>query len=214
MRPCSVFVAVLTLMLMAGCPSTGRQSLSQPLPIETAGAYTHPASGISLPPSVGPFRRVSILRYDVQGSDVSAGYNLPDPLHPATATVYVYPAPRVTAIGSPPEVVAQARTAMMQREFDARVEEILRSHAASKLIEVKSVTLVQAGRTYPGVMATFEYEEVFASRRQLLSSRLYLFGYIDGQWDVAYRFSYPKDSDLSGRIDQFMKDWAWMPAGS
>jgi len=49
---------------------------NQPESMAIRGAYVHSASKITMPEGVAGFRRDSISRYDVDGLDVSAAYNL------------------------------------------------------------------------------------------------------------------------------------------
>lgn len=75
--------------------------LAQPERLAVRGAYVHTASGITMPESIAGFQRDAVFRYDEDGLDVSAGYNLVTPSQHIAATVYVYPAPSLVSIGSP-----------------------------------------------------------------------------------------------------------------
>jgi hypothetical protein len=61
---------------LCGCPTTHTQYLPQPRRLAIQGAYVHTASRIVMPETVAGFRRVNVQQYDVDGFDVSAGYNL------------------------------------------------------------------------------------------------------------------------------------------
>ena len=127
-----VLFALLSISLV-GCPARPRP-LAQPQTILTEGSYTH-RSGMTFPLAVEGFRRSIVQRYDQEGLDVSAGYDLYDPSHKIAATVYVYPAPSLVSIGSPPEVVETAHARLAKNEFEARKREILQSHPWSRLID-------------------------------------------------------------------------------
>jgi len=206
-------IAGMSLLLL-GCPSMRPKYLSQPASVDATGSYTHAASGMVFPDALGDFRRTSISRYDAEGLDVSAGYDLFAPPRVIAATVYVYPAPPLVSIGSPPEVVATARANLCQREFESRKQEILQSHPGAKLIEERAVSVVRAGGTHSGRMAAFEYEDIFAHQRQPVAARVYLFCYVGGKWVVKYRFSYPKSFDASKDIEDFMRSLSWTLASS
>jgi hypothetical protein len=206
-------IAGMSLLLL-GCPTMQPKYLSQPAAVEATGSYTHSASGMVFPDAVGDFRRTSIRRYDAEGLDVSARYDLVAPPRAVAATVYVYPAPPLVSIGSPQEVVATARANLCQREFETRKQEVLQSHAGAKLVEERAISLVQAGETRSGRMAAFEYEDVFAHQRQAVAARVYLFCYVGGKWVVKYRFSYPKSFDATKEIEEFMRSLSWTVASS
>src|SRR5688572_5900640 len=95
-------------ILLIGCPARP-QPLDQPHIILAEGAYVHEKSGMTFPIAVGDFQRGAVQRYDREGLDVSAGYNLFDSRRQIIATVYVYPAPSLLSIGSPPQTVDSAR---------------------------------------------------------------------------------------------------------
>jgi len=71
---------------------------------------------MTYPMSVNEFRRAEIIRYKEDGTDESAGYNYLRPMNEIAATVYVFPSPSVTSIGSPQYVVAETRS--YPRDFD------------------------------------------------------------------------------------------------
>ena len=125
-RLAAVFLLVPLLILLVGCPARPRP-LNQPQAIFADGAYTHEKSGMTFPLAVGDFQRGTVLRYDQDGLDVSVGYNLSGEKQAIIATVYVYPAPPLVSIGSPPEILASARSFLAKNEFEAKK----RGHAAA-----------------------------------------------------------------------------------
>jgi hypothetical protein len=114
-----VFLLFPLCFLLVGCPSHSRP-LNKPQEIFSEGAYTHEKSGMTFPLGVAEYRRVGIQRYDQEGLDISASYNLEDGRHQIAATVYVYPAPSLALIGSSPETIALARSHLSKQEFEAR----------------------------------------------------------------------------------------------
>jgi hypothetical protein len=161
------------------------------------------------PPTVGAFQRVALSRYDSQGLDVSAGYNLPAFAGGIAATVYVYPAPSLVSIGSPPGVVASARATLCQSEFERGKREVLGAHAGGRLLGEKDVVLLQGGTNFSGRAATFEYDGLFAGQHQPVSSELYVFCYIGGSWTIKYRFTYARTFDATEAISAFMRTLSW-----
>ena len=161
------------------------------------------------PVSVGDFQRVSLVRYDADGLDVSAGYNLVTSLDGIVATVYVYPAPSLVSIGSPSEAVASARTTLCDSEFERRKREIISTHPGANLIAQQDVASPQGSEAVPGKMAAYEFEDVFWNKRQSLQSELYVYCYVGGKWAFEYRFTSPKSSSAADMIPAFMKALTW-----
>src|SRR5437016_6126494 len=141
--------ATLTCILalsLCGCPSS-RQPLQSPVAFESE---RHAASGINFPQRVAAFQRTRILRYDKAGDDIGANYDSTDRLLRLFGTVYVYPSPPITSIGSPPEVINQARSHLSQQEFERTKSEILKEHPDAKLIEQREATHSESGTDYHG----------------------------------------------------------------
>jgi len=190
-------------------PSVQAQYLSTPEFIQRKEVYTHPASGMKFPVRVGGFQRVTLFRYDLQERDVSAGYNLITSTCAIAATIYVYPTPSPVSTGAPPETIANTRARLLEAEFTTRKQEILDSHPGARLIQEENIGLPQRGKTYSGMMATFEFEGIFGGQDNALLSNLYLFCNVDGEWIIKYRFTYPKNVNASKEIEGFMKSLKW-----
>jgi hypothetical protein len=206
-------VPAAAVLVLCGCPSMQTRSLAQPERVAVRGAYVHSASKITMPESIAGFQRDNVSRYDADSLDVSGGYNLVTPSHRIAATVYVYPSPSLTSIGSPPDVVAGARARLAEGEFEARKQEIRQAHPGAILVQQREMSRTQSGQSHAGKFAIFEYEEVFAGSRTRLRSRLYLFCYVGGKWTVKYRFTHPKSEDADREIQGFIEKWSWYGEG-
>ena len=119
----------------------------------------------------------------------------------------------LVSIGSPSEVVAGARAHLTEGEFERRKQEIQHAHPGATLIEQRATVRTESGRSYPGKLAIFEYEDVFAGSRISVRSHLCVFCYIGDKWAVAYRFTYPKTEDADREIQEFIKKWSWYGTG-
>src|SRR5258708_28298148 len=137
-----------------------------------------------MPERVADFQRDLVLRYDADGLDVSAGYNLVSASQRIAATVYVYPAPSLVSIGSPPNVVAGARARLTEGELERRKLEIQQTHPGATLIRQRDTARTESGRSYPGKVAIFEYDDVFAGSRTRVLAHLYLFCYVCIKWAI------------------------------
>src|SRR5262249_5914122 len=170
------------------------------------GVYVHAPSAMAFPPTVGAFHRAAILQYDEEGRDVSVGYEYRGSDGRIAATVYVYPAPSLTSIGSSESVVAEERARLMEREFNARKREVLSVTPDARLVAEGETILRQGRMSYAGRRAEFVLERVFSGQRQRLGSELYIFGYVGGEWIVKYRFTYPVALDAADHIAVLMRD--------
>lgn len=200
-------ILLLSLVLI-GCPARPRP-LDQPQLIVAHGAYVHEKSGMTFPIAVGDFQRATVQRYDQDGLDVSAGYNLFDAKRQIIATVYVYPAPSLVSIGSSPETVESARSFLTRQEFEARKREILQPRPGAKLVEDTEISIAIGGAVRVGRMATFEFEEKFAGKKQPLRSHLCMFSYIGGKWALKYRITYPTYLESTHEIDTILEGVPW-----
>jgi hypothetical protein len=203
----------ITVLLMAvtlfGCPTMRPNNLVRPEIIKAEDTYTHAASGMIFPLTIGDFKRSKVIRYDAEGLDMSAGYDSATAAGPLSATVYVYPAQSLVSIESPPDVIVAARNRLAQNEFEARKREIMQFRPGVVMIEERDVSLQQGNTSYSGRMATFEYQEMFAGQRQLLHSHLYVYCYVGGKWVIKYRFTHPRFFDATKEMNEFMKNLSW-----
>jgi hypothetical protein len=127
------------------------------------------------------------------------------------ATVYVFPSPRVTSIGSPQNVVAEARSLVCQQQFKAIEREVTTAHSDAALTADGPFTLAQGQNTHDGFKASYALTNARFFGRQNVASRsdAYVFCFAGGKWTVEYRFDYPRDFDAAPLIGDFMRDLTW-----
>lgn len=203
----ALLIVPLSLLLTA-CPARPRP-LNQPQAIFSEGAYAHQKSGMTFPIAIGEFHRGSIQHYDQDGLDVGVSYNLLDDRRQIIATVYVYPAPPLVSIGSPPETVASARAYLSNQEFEARKREALQPRPGARLIEDTEISIPVGGTVRTGRMATFEYDENFLGKKQSLRSHLCMFNFVGGKWALKFRISYPRHLEVTREIDSILQGVPW-----
>jgi hypothetical protein len=206
-------IPAVAALVLCGCRSTDARSLSQPEQVAVRGVYVHSASKIKFPEDVAGFRRGAVTRYDADGLDVSGAYNLVTSSHRVAATVYVYPSPSLTSIGSPPEVVARARAHLADSEFERRKQEIQHAHPGAVMVEQRDISRAESGKQYAGKLAVFEFDDAFGDSKVPVRSRLYLFCYVGGYWTVKYRFTHPKSENADREIEEFIQKWSWYGEG-
>lgn len=196
------------LLILIGCPARPRP-LDQPQAIIADGAFIHDKSGMTFPIAVGEFQRGMLQRYDQDGLDMSVGYNLYDSRRRIITTVYVYPAPPLISIGSPPETVASARAFLAKNEFEARKREVMLPRPGARLIEDTEISIPIGGTVRVGRIATFEYAERFAGQQQPLRSHLCMFNFVGGKWALKYRITYPRSLEATREIDSILQGVPW-----
>ena len=195
-------------LLLAFVGSAAAQGLTV---LQPEGPYTQAASGMTFPLAVGDFKRDKVVRYKPDGTDESAGYNRVEPRHEIAGTVYVFPSPRLTSIGSPQNVIEDARARLCEVQFRSVQKEVTGAHPDAKLVREEEVSLVQNGVTFVGHRASYSLTNpVFFGRRQQASrSDATIFCYAGGKWTVEYRFDYPDDYDAGAAIGDFIRDLSW-----
>ena len=208
MRVAAIALVFSLSAVLVGCPARPRP-LNQPQVMFADGAYAHEKSGMTFPVAVGYFYRSLVQRYDQDGLDVSVGYDLHSSRYNIAVTVYVYPAPPLVSIGSPPEATASARTFLAKREFEARKQEVMLSHPGGPLIEDTEISIPIGGTRRVGRMATFEYEQSFAGQFQPVRSHLCMFSFVGGKWTLKYRITYPKSLAAAREIDTVLQGVPW-----
>jgi hypothetical protein len=210
-KRCVLLACAVLGFVCASVPIAKRlhaKPLARPEFIQVVGPYTHTASGMVFPSAIGEVPRVSVLRCNDEETDVSAGYNLMTPTGRLVATIYIYPAPPLTSIGSPANVVAAARAKLCQDEFTSRKTEISRYNAGATLVGEQEISFRRGDGSFPGKKAVFEYETAFGGQRQPVHSELYVFCYVGDQWAMEYRFTGPRGIDTS-EISRFMDALPW-----
>jgi hypothetical protein len=190
--------------MTAGCPSIPAKHQ----PAFTTGEHdliTHTYSHVKFPATIGAFTRDGLRNYDEAGLDVSAAYNCRS-ANPVVATIFSYPSPTLTSIGSPSEVVTAARMHLTEDNFEQIKEEIRRVHPSAVEIQSKSIA---GPESTIGRYAEFRFNEIFLGQKQILTSKLYLFTYFDGQWTIQYRFTYPSNTNADKAVDAFVSSYSW-----
>lgn len=160
-----------------------------PFAVSLDGNIVHVASGFLFPNKIGDFERVMARQYDVDGRDVSVGYNNKKPQ--IAAIIFVH----------------QSRGRVLDTEFVVRENEIVAQHEGTKLVD-HGTALITPKKT-PALMANYEYTDNFAGRVQPLRSRLLVAQ--RGDWEIEYRFTYPVSEGASAAslVDFLQSTFRW-----
>ena len=82
----AVALAILTVGAPIGGPLSAQTEIDQP-----SGDWTHQATGVSFPDTLGEFKRVKITEFSEDGRDSSVSYTGSDDNGTLTFTIYLYP---------------------------------------------------------------------------------------------------------------------------
>ncbi len=195
---------ILNLLLisvaMFGCKTI------EPIQNGANGEYIHSETKVIFPRNLGAFQRDKYHVYDSKGKDISVPYNLYSQKDQIAVTIYSFPAPKLTSIGSRKEVVIGARTMLFNQYADSQIHYLATKHQSGKLVERKEIPNKIGTPEIKGVFALFNYEEPFAGKKQDVLSELHLFQ--KDKWLIKYRITYPRNSKDNARklIDQLMED--------
>lgn len=199
---------ILTGLLLALPQMALGQGLNVQHPV---GPYTQAPTGMVFPESVDSFRRVNVILYKPDGSDASAGYKEATPLHEINMTVYVFPSPPLTSIGSPQDVAQDAQSELCRRQYQGVLREVMTAHPDAVPVEQHAITHPANGVTYNGHVLTVDYTGAhYAGRTDVaLRSQAYFFCTVSGKWSVEYRVDYPRAFDASALVAGFINDLVW-----
>jgi len=201
--------AVITLaVLLAACGSQA-QAPDQPKKLNPSGAYVHRATGFTFPVALGKFTRTAITEYNQEKTDVSAGYGKVAGQESVAITVYVYPAPPLTSIGSPQTVIDDARQHLCTQVWEGLKVEIAQAHPDAELLSLEQIDSPFSSFRKPGHRAVFRFTGNLGGKEQPVRSEADLFCYAGGQWLVAYRTTAPDAFDYRGDLDALMHLLRW-----
>jgi hypothetical protein len=178
--------------------------------LNVQGPYVQAASGMTFPESVNDFRRVTVLQYKPDGSDMSVGYVRAQPNAEIVATAYSFPSPTPAAAdaGQP---MNQIRSKICGAVAGGVVRDMRAANPSRKLLQADQPSLTQNGVAQNGYHAVYSMTApTFMNRQQeAVKDEVYIFCYAGGRWTVEYRFTYPAATDAGPSIAQFMTDLKW-----
>ena len=177
-------------------------------------SIVHSASGMRFPEVVGEFKRQSVKQSGSQGLNVTSDYKFSESGTQILVTVSLYPAPSVTAAGTPEGLIREARPGMADSEYQVEVKKILEAHLRTVVTTEKEYFLAQGVQKHTGRYVEFEYSDAIAGRTQPVTSRLYLFNNVDEKWAVRFRVTYPKGFPADTLINTFLTELRWSIKGS
>ncbi|KGM31356.1 hypothetical protein P409_27665 [Inquilinus limosus MP06] len=205
---CRALAVLLGMLPLAACQTSNsttpvRQiaAAAKSEPIAVEGDYVHRYAFFRFPTTIADFKRVELVKYDADASDVSATYSRSGPAGAALATIYVYPAPwvRITAGGQYqyPDLTDRQLGGLCRNEIEAVKAAVAALHPSATIVREGGDVLKGAGGARIA-LGRVEYRMTgsFEGRIQPLQSQLYVmcFGY--SQWILKFRLTAPEGVDL------------------
>ena len=188
-------VAVLLAVVLPGWqPAAAQREIVSDEP------YLHQPARAIYPVQVGGFRRTDIYRYDQEGKDVSASYNLSTPAGRLLITVYIYPAPAAAA---------DARARLCEEEFGVVNSAISRQHGNAAPLEQGAALAVAGVDPKLGHRSVYRFASPFGDRVQEIRSEAHLYCFVGGDWLVKYRVSAPLGVETRAPVEAFIRDGPW-----
>lgn len=198
------------------CGAARAEYYDTPKDLDVTGPYTQAASGMVFPERVLDFRRTAVTRYNSEGTEESADYELDMAGRQAAVTVYVYPAPAEIA-GALASTLSRdelidALYNIAEQLFSDEEDAIESLHPGGNLLDEGDTTLMQQGREWPGNYASFRYDEDTFGKVQRVDSTLYLFPMVAGKWMVKFRITAPAGSG-GAEAEKFVRTLDWTIRG-
>lgn len=184
-------------------PAAAQQAITAP------GTIAHRPAETGFPETVGEFRRSGVTRYDAEGRDMGANYNLIRPGGRVVLTIYIYPAPSVVAAPGSNATAAVARAQLCRREFAGVHQAITAQYGNGTLVEEGQAPAKAGVGPELSLRSVHRIRTRFDDRVQDLRSETDLYCYVGGEWLVKYRISTPQAVDAEGAVESFIRAGPW-----
>ncbi|HST36965.1 MAG TPA: hypothetical protein VLK25_10105 [Allosphingosinicella sp.] len=174
---------------------------AQPQDITAPGTVPHRAAGTGFPESIGDFRRLGVVRYDAEGRDISANYQLVRDDGEIRASIYIYP--------GEPDGSAARRERACADHFEGVEAAIRQAYPGAARVEGGEAPAragVPAGLAHRSV---FRIEADIGRGPEALASESRLYCFVAGSWLVKYRISAPASMDARAAIESFVRRGPW-----
>lgn len=203
---------LIILTLFAVCGIARAEEYDPPKDIDVTGPYTQAATGMVFPEQVQDFTRTAVTRYNSEGTEESADYELDAPGRQAAVTVYVFPAPaeiaQALASTLSRDEVADALYMIAEQLFGDEEEAIQNLHPGAELTAEGDTSITQQGRQFPGNYAAYRYNENAFGKVQQVDSKLYLFPMVGGKWMIKFRITAPTSLG-ENEAERFVRALPW-----
>jgi hypothetical protein len=182
---------------LGGCGVLAPAASAPPAP---EAAYPAPVAGFArwdrFPAEVAGYRRGAVLRYAPGMTDYSIAYQRRDPPLDADVTLYFYPRMNDGA-------------AQIARE-EAEVQQ---EHPGARIVERHGLPLSRNGAVYIARLVSFEYEDMFAGRRQRVCMQLLVAFRALGTFKATSVAPWTQAQEAQRGFQQLLDNVAWEAPG-
>jgi len=184
-------MTLLTVALIVSAPATAQQRITEDGPVR------HGSADAVFPVSVGQFRRVSVVAYRPDRTDMSAGYSMPLDGGRLIVTVYIYPS-----------VTGGDRADNCRREFEGVGQAIAQAYGGARLIENGAAPAIAGTEPGLSLRSVHEARVPIDGRQSDIRSESRLYCYVAGRWQVKYRAS--ANADYAPEVlERFIAEGPW-----
>ena len=183
-------------------PSTDSEPLGRPVSVKISGPLIHEPSGFEFPESYDSFSRSLILRYDTAGLDMSVHYNDKWAGCKLATTFYVYPTPRTSGTGAPPDMTPSVQEGWLEEQIQNSKYAIKHYHPSLQSLTTGTTTTPTADGNLNGRLLTFREAGKFSEQRVFVYKTI---------WFLKYRFTYPEScrTEAASRIQSLLSQLPW-----
>jgi hypothetical protein len=182
--------------------STDSEPLGRPVPMKISGPLIHEPSGFEFPESYDSFSRTLVLRYDTAGLDMSVHYNDKWADCKLATTFYVYPTPRMSSIGAPPDMTTSVQEGWLEEQIQSSKYAIKYYHPSLQSLTTGTTTTPTTDGNLNGRLLTFQEAGKFSEQRVFVYKTV---------WFIKYRFTYPEScrTEATSRIESLISQLPW-----
>lgn len=191
------------LLLLPLTPAGAQQDITR------RGTVPHEAARTGFPERVGEFRRAQVTRFDPDGRDISASYNLVRPGGRLLLSIYIYPAARVASAPGSGATADVARAQLCRREFAGVHQAINVQYRGVTLIEQGPAPAVADVPSALSLRSVHQFRAQFDERMQDVRSETDLYCHVGGDWLVKYRVTAPRAFEDWSAVEGFIRSGPW-----
>lgn len=181
-------VSIAACLVLAGhfLVATGQPLPRYPAPVPDFAQWER------FPAECASYRRGPVTAYAPALANYSVGYDRYDAALQNAVTLYFYPR-------------------MKDPAAQLRAEEalVLKAHPDGRVVDRRSFTLEREGTSYDATLVTFEFSDIFAARRQSLSSQLWIMFLNSGTFKVRSTAPLDQAALSEGSVRQLLQCVAW-----
>lgn len=197
------YLSVIVLIFLIGCSELPR-TLEPDEPaiseMHIKDDYTHQASGMVFPVSVGSFKRTNMFRYDREAKNFSADYQMRGIFgRAAIIKVYIYPS----------SIVSHTPQPDINRHFNEVKVSLMDIYPDIDSFFDGTIKIGQKVGAQTGLASSFKHTAANLFKKKLCFSQVYLFEH--GPWYIRYRVTYPESNHkkVDPQVGQFMHLLEW-----